>query len=74
MRYLITLSFADGKGMSYSRSVLRRDQSEAIDAAKRMLRLSRNTCPPGMRPFDTWKVSEPVPPGKYWPVAAGIAE
>jgi hypothetical protein len=74
MRFLIRLSFADGEGMPYSRTVLRANRAEAIDAAQRLLRLSRRTSPAGMKRFDTWQVCEPVPPGTYWPIAAGVAE
>lgn len=74
MKYLVTLSFQDGKGLPYTRSVHRPTRADAAEAAMRMLRLNRNSTPPGMRAFDRWEVAELMGKTVWWPVAIGYAE
>lgn len=57
MRYLITLYFADHSGAPAQRYIDRDSIAEAVDAAVRMLRFSRNVAPVAARRYDRWSVA-----------------
>lgn len=56
MKYLITLSYQDTRGLPHSRTIIRDSDDAAIDSAKRLLRLSRNASHPRAVKFDRWLV------------------
>lgn len=57
MQYLISLT-AQGRRDRVSQRYVHRDTlADAVDAARRMLRLHRNTTPPALRMFDRWVIA-----------------
>lgn len=74
MKYLIELSYQDRRGLPYTRTLIRDTRADAADAARRMLRLNRNTNPPGMTPYDRWEVCELAGGTTWLPVLSGMAE
>lgn len=59
MRFILRLSYVDGHGIPTERDINRPTQAEAIDAAQRWLRLTRNTAGPYARQYNTWSVLIP---------------
>lgn len=55
--YVTSLSHSDGKGIPIQRTRWWAEDADAIDAAKRWLRLHRNVTRTLPRSFDTWTVA-----------------
>lgn len=70
-RYTLSLSFKDGYGTSVQRRVTRDSEADAIDAARRWLRLHCNTAPGFGRHFDQWSVAHMHPTRGHIIIAAG---
>lgn len=74
MRYRLTLAHAQAPGAPAQRWVNRRNLEEAIDAAQRWLRMSRNIAPAGTRLYDTYLVEVPTSGDGFRLVSSGSAE
>lgn len=57
--YLVTLTLSGTKQQSVPRTVWRATDDEAIEAAKRLLRLHRNAYRMHTHRFDQWTVAKP---------------
>jgi hypothetical protein len=71
MRYLITLTRSHRRGIPAQMRVQRDTDKEAIDAARRFLRFSRNSNAHKAFPFDTWLLMEIAAHQKPRKVATG---
>lgn len=71
--YLIKLSFSDNHGTPWNVTRVRETDDEAIDTAKRALRLHRRVCDHMPEAYDTWTVSKPDHKTGYRIVATGAA-